>query len=305
MAQSNVDEVLALFRDGQLYVKLPERELTETIMRCADGSYIMKWAWDRDSIHHETPIPADEVEIYCSQFKTLYDFAKRGANGMTIVDTSRQIQAGIPHLGIRDLTQCQLEAVAQQYLSEQYEALGQSPSYGELADALSLVSLDTLYGEHDGTFFVPEDFYSKTILPEPMADMKDVQRRVGDYRDFVLCKVENGDPMIYVVSQNSDSVETYIYDADKRNYFDGGEYDDIDEFWEDWQARPGSSSWLIAEQPIHADEWDDLVNELHTEAQIGLNFTLAEIRSSDPEVTYSYSERPVSTPQVEEQAEER
>ena len=59
---------------------------------------------------------------------------------------------------LKDLTGDQRLYLKQDILTRRMDEKGESPSYGELADADNLVSDQELEDEFGGTEFVPEDF---------------------------------------------------------------------------------------------------------------------------------------------------
>ena len=59
---------------------------------------------------------------------------------------------------VYDLNRDQLEQVKQRMLMERYDERGESPSWGELAEADDIISDEEVYEEYGGTEFVPEDF---------------------------------------------------------------------------------------------------------------------------------------------------
>jgi hypothetical protein len=61
-------------------------------------------------------------------------------------------------MNVKELNRDQLIQLKQRYLVDWYDSVGQSPSYGELADADNLVSDETVLGYFDGVEFVEEDF---------------------------------------------------------------------------------------------------------------------------------------------------
>lgn len=61
-------------------------------------------------------------------------------------------------MNVTELTREQLIQLKQRYLTDWYDDIGQSPSYGELADADALVSDETAFDYFEGIEFVEEDF---------------------------------------------------------------------------------------------------------------------------------------------------
>lgn len=75
-------------------------------------------------------------------------------------------------MNVFDLTNNQLEELAQSYITEHYHEYNpdaaelEGPSYGELAAALEIVGRDTLMNEYDGTVFSSDDFFCTAAQPE-------------------------------------------------------------------------------------------------------------------------------------------
>ena len=63
-----------------------------------------------------------------------------------------------------ELNEDQRLELKQSYLTKKMDERGESPSYGELADADSLVSDSELEKEYGGTEFSPDDFMCSTSL---------------------------------------------------------------------------------------------------------------------------------------------
>lgn len=61
---------------------------------------------------------------------------------------------------LKDLNRDQRIELKQRILTEQRDAIGETPSWGELADADELVSDEDLHDWFDGTEFCEEDFAS-------------------------------------------------------------------------------------------------------------------------------------------------
>ena len=67
-------------------------------------------------------------------------------------------------MNVKQLNHAQLEELAQFYLTEHYNEYNpeaaelEGPSYGELADALQIVTLETLASEYADTDFTNDDF---------------------------------------------------------------------------------------------------------------------------------------------------
>ena len=84
---------------------------------------------------------------------------------------------------VYDLNRDQLTEVKQRMLMEQYDQLGETPSYGELADVDDLISDEEVYAEYAGTDFVPDDFFCSagadedsfvfTLLDNPIYSSRD------------------------------------------------------------------------------------------------------------------------------------
>ena len=61
---------------------------------------------------------------------------------------------------VQELNRDQLIQLKQQMLMERMDAEGDSPSWGELTDADSLISDEDVQSEFAGTIFTPDDFWS-------------------------------------------------------------------------------------------------------------------------------------------------
>ena len=59
---------------------------------------------------------------------------------------------------LKDLNDDQRLQLKQRILTDRMDAMGESPSYGELADADTLVTDEELEAEFGDTEFVPDDF---------------------------------------------------------------------------------------------------------------------------------------------------
>ena len=61
---------------------------------------------------------------------------------------------------VEDLNRDQLIELKQHMLTERYDERGESPSWGELAEADDLISDSEVYAEYSGTVFSEDDFSS-------------------------------------------------------------------------------------------------------------------------------------------------
>lgn len=61
---------------------------------------------------------------------------------------------------VQELNRDQLIQLKQQMLMERMDAEGDSPSWGELTDADSLISDEDVQNQFSGTIFTPDDFWS-------------------------------------------------------------------------------------------------------------------------------------------------
>ena len=59
---------------------------------------------------------------------------------------------------LKDLNDDQRKQLKERILTDRMDAKGESPSYGELADADTLVTDEELEAEYGDTEFVPDDF---------------------------------------------------------------------------------------------------------------------------------------------------
>lgn len=63
---------------------------------------------------------------------------------------------------VRELSREELVELKQRYYTEKLDRLGESPSYGELADIDELVTDEEVYEEYGDVDFVPDDFFTNT-----------------------------------------------------------------------------------------------------------------------------------------------
>lgn len=61
---------------------------------------------------------------------------------------------------VYDLNRDQLVELKQRYLTEEFSARGEEPSYADLADADNIISDEEIYTEYNGTDFSMDDFFS-------------------------------------------------------------------------------------------------------------------------------------------------
>lgn len=59
---------------------------------------------------------------------------------------------------VRELSREQLDELKQNHLTRKMDEAGESPSYGELAEASEKISDEEIFDEYDGTEFSPDDF---------------------------------------------------------------------------------------------------------------------------------------------------
>lgn len=59
---------------------------------------------------------------------------------------------------VKELTRDQLVELKQNYLTQKMDEKGESPSYGELAEADQTITDDEIFSEYDGTMFSEDDF---------------------------------------------------------------------------------------------------------------------------------------------------
>ena len=62
-------------------------------------------------------------------------------------------------MSVQELSRDQLTCLKQAYLTEMLDAQGGSPSWGELAEADSIISDTEVFNEYDGVDFTPDDFF--------------------------------------------------------------------------------------------------------------------------------------------------
>lgn len=63
---------------------------------------------------------------------------------------------------VTELSRDELIELKQRYYTEKLDTVGESPSYGELADIDELVTDEEVYAEYDDVDFVPDDFFTNT-----------------------------------------------------------------------------------------------------------------------------------------------
>ncbi len=62
-------------------------------------------------------------------------------------------------MSVQELSRDQLICLKQAYLTEMLDAQGESPSWGELAEADDIISDESVFDEYDGVDFTPDDFF--------------------------------------------------------------------------------------------------------------------------------------------------
>lgn len=62
-------------------------------------------------------------------------------------------------MSVQELSRDQLTCLKQAYLTEMLDAQGESPSWGELAEADDIISDESVFDEYDGVDFTPDDFF--------------------------------------------------------------------------------------------------------------------------------------------------
>lgn len=93
---------------------------------------------------------------------------------------------------VYDLNRDQLEQVKQRMLMERYDEHGETPSYGELADADNLISDEEVYEEYGGTEFVPEDFGFEEEEYQFGADISGTPEYIAEQLRLIASDIENG-----------------------------------------------------------------------------------------------------------------
>lgn len=86
-------------------------------------------------------------------------------------------------MNFNELTEEQRLELKQRILTERLDAKGESPSYGELADADDLVSDADLADRYGDTVFSPDDFFCSEEDPEYRKQAKDFLARYLDVED--------------------------------------------------------------------------------------------------------------------------
>jgi hypothetical protein len=87
---------------------------------------------------------------------------------LTIGQLKRLVKEGTDdeYLSFDDLSRDQIIELKQRVLCDMYDKDGESPSWGDLADADELVSDEEVRNEYGGTRFSPEDFTSECNMAE-------------------------------------------------------------------------------------------------------------------------------------------
>ena len=62
-------------------------------------------------------------------------------------------------MSVQELSRDQLTCLKQAYLTEMLDAQGESPSWGELAEADDIISDESVFDEYEGVVFTPDDFF--------------------------------------------------------------------------------------------------------------------------------------------------
>lgn len=96
---------------------------------------------------------------------------------------------------VYDLNRDQLVELKQHYLTEQMDARGESPSWGELADADEIISDEEIYDEYAGTIFSPDDFSSSEEEEEEYqfsVDLSGTPEYIADQLRLIVNDIESG-----------------------------------------------------------------------------------------------------------------
>lgn len=94
---------------------------------------------------------------------------------------------------VYDLNRDQLIEVKQRMLTERLDERGESPSWGELADADDIISDEEVFAEYGDTEFVPEDFgideYEEYSFG---ADLSGTPEYIAEQLRLIADDIENG-----------------------------------------------------------------------------------------------------------------
>lgn len=97
---------------------------------------------------------------------------------------------------VYDLNRDQLAELKQHYLTEQMDARGESPSWGELADADDIISDEEIYDAYAGTIFSLDDFSSSEEESEEeyqfSADLSGTPEYIAEQLRLIASDIENG-----------------------------------------------------------------------------------------------------------------
>lgn len=93
---------------------------------------------------------------------------------------------------VYDLNREQLIELKQNYLTEQMDARGESPSYGDLADADDIISDEEIYHAYKDTIFSADDFSSSADEYQFGADISGTPEYIAEQLRLIASDIENG-----------------------------------------------------------------------------------------------------------------
>ena len=108
---------------------------------------------------------------------------------------------------VKELTRDQLVELKQNYLTQKMDEKGESPSYGELAEADQTITDDEIFSEYDGTMFSEDDF---------------------------MCSCD---------TVPSKSIETYVMEGSKGKFLHINAIEDGNGTWFDWTPSIWEAYW--------------------------------------------------------------
>ena len=102
---------------------------------------------------------------------------------------------------VKELTREQLIELKQNYLTQKMDEKGESPSYGELAEADQTVTDDEIYREFEGTMFSDDDFSCSCEPLHPQSiETYIMEVRKGEY--LRINAMEDGDGTWFDFTKN-------------------------------------------------------------------------------------------------------
>jgi hypothetical protein len=127
---------------------------------------------------------------------------------------------------VKELTREQLIELKQNYLTQKMDEKGESPSYGELAEADQTVTDDEIYAEYDGTMFSDDDFLcSCEPLQSKSIETYIMEVRKGEY--LRINAMEDGDGTWFDFTKNV--WDAYMHDLDILKEIASDEFHDFED----------------------------------------------------------------------------